>query len=250
MSVPSAESTPSSVLWDVLRYVIVAAISGALIWYYFFYTPINYVNRECTGKTLGTDYIVQVAQFPENADWNKIATAIQERLDALDKNPSTNGEHPTLAKDFPNLAIDLSTITGGMAVDCVAELLEEQKITDFFIEIGNDVRSKGKKTKEKDWTVGIEKPALELSSEFLGLQQAFALKDQSLATRQPKQPGELASVTVIAPTCTIANAWVMVLLDLGEQKGVELAQQHGIAALFLLRSGDDIVEVPTKHWRK
>jgi len=254
MSKSPAESPPSDVLWDVLRYVIVAIVTGVLIWLYFFYTPINYVSREQTGKTMGTNYIVKVARFPELADWNTIAVAIQERLDRLEQTMSAE-DRTTVSNEIAHIVreslvpIDFSTVVQGFAVDCVAELLEEQKITDYFIEIGDKVRSKGKKTKEKDWIVGIEKPANESSNEFPGLQQAVPLKNQSFATQRAGAPDELASVTVIAATCTSADAWATALLALGTLKGIELAQQHGVAVLFLQRRGNETVEVPSKHWQ-
>jgi thiamine biosynthesis lipoprotein ApbE len=90
MSESAAESTPSIVLWEVIRYTIVAVLAGILIWYYFSYTPVNYVSREAMGQVMGTDYIVKVAQFPENVDWNEAAVIIQHRLDALDQMLSSN----------------------------------------------------------------------------------------------------------------------------------------------------------------
>jgi len=248
-----AESPSSDVLWDVLRYVIIAIVTGILIWLYFFYTPINYVSREHTGKTMGTNYIVKVARFPELADWSTIAAAIQDRLDGLERMMSDEDQLAVSNTVAPisqesSVVIDFSTVAKGFAVDCLAELLEKHKITDYFIEIGNQVRSKGKRSKEKDWIVGIEKPAIESSNEFSGLQQVVPLKNQSFATQRAGLSDELASVTVIAASCTSADAWATALLTLGPSKGTELAHQHGIAALFLLRNGSDIVETPSKHW--
>jgi thiamine biosynthesis lipoprotein len=365
MSEPSTESVTSNVLWDVIRYAIVAVAVGILIWLYC-RTPVKYVNKEHIGKTMGTDYIVKVARFPEKADWNEVAVAIQQRLDSLDQAMSTyrhdsevcrfndftstedwfpvsqdtallvqtsveisrltdgvfditiaplvrhwgfgaDGslrsslsfeevqsaasllkeqigyeklavriDPPALKKEIPKLEIDLSAIGKGFAVDCIATLLDERKMTDYLIEIGGEVRSKGKKSKEKDWIVGIEKPALTPSNEFSGLHQAFSLKDQSLATSgnylQTSQVGdrrvshiidprtglpaqitsgtdEFASVAVLAPACTQADAWATALFVLGKQKGRELADQQELAVLFLLRKDNEIVEVPSKRWK-
>jgi thiamine biosynthesis lipoprotein len=144
-----------------------------------------------------------------------------------------------------------------------------------MIEVGGEVRSKGKKdkTKNKDWIVGIEKP----TPEFSGHQQTFVLGNNSLATSGsylqtaeisgqrishiidprsglPSQidigTSELVAVAVVAPACVRADAWATAMFVLGERRGVELADQHGIAVLFLLRSGSEIVEVPSKHWKK
>ena len=367
MSESKTELEPSSILWDVIRYAIVAVVTGGLIWYYFFYTPTIYVSREAAGKTMGTDYIVKVARFPENADWDAVKTAIQNRLDALDQmmstyksdseicrfnafnssedwfsvspetasvvqtaldisqssegafditsaplvrhwgfgadgNPrqtrsfeelasaavqvkeSVGYQHlsvrldpPALKKAIPELTMDLSAIAKGFAVDCIAELLEEKKITDYLIEVGGEIRGKGKKSTDKDWIVGIEKPVLESSHEFPGLQKTFALKDQSLATsgnyrqtivigdqrvshlidprsglpvRNESETGELVAAAVTASDCTSADAWATALFVLGEQRGVDVADQHGIAVLFLLHNGKEVIEVSSKQWAK
>jgi len=389
MSESTTESAPSSVLWDVTRYAIVAVATGVIIWYYFFYTPTIYVSREAAGQTMGTDYIVKVARFPENADWEQVKSAIQHRLDTLDQVMSTykpdsevcrfnaftsteewfavspetafvvqtaleisqfsegafditvaplvrhwgfgadgNPRHTqsfeelsstavrlkeqigsqnlavrcdpsALKKAIPELTIDLSAIAKGFAVDSLAELLEEHKVSDYLIEVGGEVRGKGKKikeddisffmrlinwvqgkgtkSKEKDWIVGIEKPVLESSHDFPGLQQTFALKDCSLATsgnyrqtrvigdqrvshlidprsglpvRIESEAGELVAAAVVASDCTSADAWATALFVLGEQRGVEVANQHGIAVLFLLYNGKEVSEVSSKHWTK
>ena len=366
MSKPPHESPPSNILWDVTRYVIVAVAVALLVWYYFLYTPVNYVSQEFTGKTMGTSYKVQAARFPDNADWENLTDAIQNRLDALEQmmssyrndsevsrfnafkstddwfpvSPETarvvqaaqeiaklsdgafditvaplvphwgfgtagggsrqnrsfedlrsaalqikeytgyekldvSLDPPALKKAIPELSIDLSGIAKGFAVDCIAELLEEHKITDYMIELGGEVRSKGKKGKdrEKVWIVSVEKP----TQEYTGNQQTFPLGDRSLATsgnylqtRQigdidvshlidprtglPAQIGEgqheLASVAVLAPNCTQADAWATAMFVLGEQEGIELADKLEMAVLFLLRNGIGIVEVPSKHWGK
>jgi len=373
MSKSPSESISSVNFWDILRYVVVAVIVGVLIWFYFFYTPIVYDRKEHVGKTMGTDYIIKVARFPETGDWQKIAARIQDRLDTIDQMMSTyrqdsevcrfnafsstedwfpvsretayvvqtalevsrltegafdvtvaplvqhwgfgaNGnqqqtksfeelkseavllkeqtgyqqlsvrtESSALKKAIPELTIDLSAIAKGFAVDCVAELLDEYHITDYLIEIGGEVRGKGKKDKHKnkDWVVGIEKPILEssqeLSNQFLGLQQKLALQDRSLATsgsyRQrlqidgqwishiinprtglPAQVGNnayrLVAAAVIASDCTHADAWATAMFVLGEQQGKEIADRHGVVALFLLQNENEIIEVSSKNWVK
>jgi len=169
------------------------------------------------------------------------------------------------------LTIDLSAIAKGFAVDSIAELLDTHRITDYLIEVGGEVRGKGKRNKERDWIVGIEKPM----AQYSGRQQTFSLKDQSLATsgsylqfreigRQrvshlidprsglPAQIGdgvnELVTAAVLAPNCTRADALSTAMFVLGEQKGLELANRHGIAVLFLLKTGDEIREVSSNYW--
>ena len=363
MSEPSAESAAPNILWEIARYVIVAVVSGLLI-YYCFYTPTAYVSREHSGKTMGTDYAVKVTQFPETGDWKKITIEIQDKLDALEAMMSTYRhdsevcrfnafsstedwfsvsketaqivqtsleislltegafditvaplvrhwgfgadrslrqadsfedlkssaillkeqigyeklavrlDPPALKKAIPELTIDLSAIAKGFAVDCIAELLDAHKMTDYLIEVGGEVRGKGKKSKDKDWTVAIEKP---LPDQFSGIQQVFPLKGQSLATSGsylqtaqignqrvshiidprtglPAQigdgVGELVSAAVLAPNCTQADALATAMFVLGEQQGRELANRHKITVLFLLQTGDEIKENASNSWAK
>jgi len=360
MSESSAESAAPSLVWDVVRYVIIAVAAGLLIYYYGFYTPTVYVSKEHTGDTMGTKYRVQVAQFPENRDWQEIIDEIQSRLDTLEQMMSAYRQDsdvsrfnafastedwfsvseetaqvvqtaleisqlsegafdvtvaplvrhwgfgaggnqrlarpfeelrseaillkertgyeklsvrldpPALKKSIPELTIDLSAIAKGFAVDSIAELLDAHKITDYLIEVGGKVRGKGKKNKDNDWTVGVEKPTVRYS----GTQQTFPLKDQSLATSGsylqyreiegrrvshlidprtglPAQiEGKLVSVAVLAPNCARADAMATAMFVLGEQKGIELATRHSIAVLLLLRTGDEIHEVSSNDWAK
>ena len=132
-----SESPPSSLLWDIVRYGTVAAATGLLVWYYFFYTPTEYVSREHAGSTMGTHYIVKVAQFPAHADWNKLSEDIQHRLDSLEQSGSEDVARivrSILPDELSSeLAIDLSMVAKGIAVDSIAELLEEQRIEDYLI---------------------------------------------------------------------------------------------------------------------
>ena len=180
---------------------------------------------------------------------------------------------PALKKAIPELTIDLSAIAKGFAVDGIAKLLDAHKITDYLIEVGGEVRAKGMKSPDTDWIVGIEKP----TAQYSGTQRALPLKDQSLATSGsylqyreiggqrvshlidprsglPAQIGdgvnELVSTAVLAPTCTQADAWATAVFVLGERKGLELANRHKIAVLFLLRTGDEIREVSSEAWKK
>ena len=361
MSESTPESTDSIGIWDIVRYIIAAVGIGFIIWWVF-YTPPIYGSKEHIGKTMGTDYVVKVAQFPENGDWQEFASQIQDRLDTLEQMMSTfrqdsevsqfnvfsstedwfpvsketafvvqtalevsrlSGgafditvaplvrhwgfgagasqyqafsfeeqksaavalkervgydklsvrlEPPALKKSIPELTIDLSGIAKGFALDYIAEFLDEHKFADYLIEVGGEVRGKGKRSAERDWIVGIEKP---IPDSPLQLQQTLPLRDRSLATSgnylQVRQIGdrrfshlidprtglpaevgsgvnELVSVSVLAPTGASADAWATAMFVLGEQRGVELANQRGIAVLFLLRNGNNIVESPSTHW--
>ena len=63
----------------------------------------------------------------------------------------------TLIKDNPLVQLDLNSIAKGYAVDEIYLLLENLGHTDFLVEIGGELRSKGNNYHE-NWIVGIQNP--------------------------------------------------------------------------------------------
>jgi thiamine biosynthesis lipoprotein len=182
---------------------------------------------------------------------------------------------PALKKSIPELRIDLSAIAKGYAVDCVAKLLTENGYANFMVEVGGEVYCCGYKgisinykTTSQHWVIGIEKPIIVSSDEFSGLQRKLPISNQALATSgdyqnyreiegvryshfidprtafpmeylpagEPKPVERLGSVSVLTELCVNADAWATALFVLGEHKGLELAEKHGIAVLFLFRT--------------
>ena len=254
MSESPAESP--GILWNITLYVFIAIVAVFATWLYF-RTPVEYASQTHTGSAMETKYQVQVARFPSNAagnaDWHELTAAIQDRLDELEQTMSDTNQFDLTSADWfhelklaiPELERDFSSIIRGLAVDSIAELLEKRGITDYFIEVGTLSRSKGKKgvERDQDWVVGIERP----TQDYTGLYQTFALNDRSLAKSGTR---ELASVAVLAPNALQASAWMTAMLVLGEQEGLELANRHGIAVLFLRLDGDEVRTTYSEHWQQ
>lgn len=355
----------------IIRYVVILVLVGAGVWYYYFNEPPKSTARRVVGKTMGTDYLVKVGDFPEKDDLAALAGEIQGRLDAIDEAMSTfkpeselcrfnaltsedwfdvsadtakvvrialdisrltdgaydvtvgplvefwgfgpeqrivreNGpdtdmqverlrqrigfdklevrlDPPGLRKAIPELTIDLSSIAKGYAVDAVAELLEKRGIAHYMIEVGGEVRCRGNKGVNGDWTIGIEKPLIVPPGQFPGFQRKLHLGDAALATSgdyriyrlidgfrcshiidprtgfpterlqedAAEPPERLGSVSVIAPSCAWADALATGLFVLGEKDGLRLAEQHDWAVLFLVRSREKegaVQEIATKRF--
>ena len=163
---------------------------------------------------------------------------------------------PAIKKDRPDIQIDLSAIAKGYAVDQVADYLDRSRVLDYLVEIGGELRAKGKNAKGTAWTVGIEKP---VANERV-IHQVLHLKDQAMATSgdyrnyfekngrrfshtiHPRTgrpiKHHLASVTVINPSSMRADAMATALMVLGPEVGYELAEREKIAALFIIREAD------------
>jgi thiamine biosynthesis lipoprotein len=177
----------------------------------------------------------------------------------LDVRPSP----PALRKSRPDVYVDLSAIAKGFAVDAIAELLDAHAIEAYMVEIGGEVRAKGRKADGTAWRIGIERP---VSGERT-IQHVVELDDASLATSgdyrnffewegrryshtiDPRtgRPVEhaLASVSVMAGDCMTADAWATALMVLGADQALQAAQIHGLDVLLISRQAEGFHEQMT-----
>ncbi|MDO4642414.1 MAG: FAD:protein FMN transferase [Cardiobacteriaceae bacterium] len=165
-----------------------------------------------------------------------------------------------LAKEDPNIFIDLSSIAKGYGVDVVAETIIAAGYHDFLVEIGGEVRAEGKKY-DMPWRVGIERPEVGLTagdtvenvvvmSEALpamatsGNYRNYAEKNGEMAyhiidPRDGKShSSRLLSATVLAKDCMTADAYATALMVLGEEKALDFANKQGLAAELILAGGN------------
>jgi thiamine biosynthesis lipoprotein len=168
---------------------------------------------------------------------------------------AVRSDPPALRKSLPGVAVDLSAIAKGYAVDRLAELLQARDVTDFLVEIGGELRAAGRHP-ERPWRVAVERPETDRRAVF----RVVPLEDVGMATSgdyrnffeqdgvfyshsiDPKSgrpvAHRLASVTGLEARCMRADALATALLVLGPEKGLQLAEAQGIAALFIERQAD------------
>ena len=159
-------------------------------------------------------------------------------------------------KAHPELEIDLSAIAKGYAVDLIAERLAEEGRSNLMVEVGGEIVARGKNPAGHPWRLGIETP----TSEGREVLKVVSLNDAAMATSgdyrnyyevdgkrvshlidpRSMRPIEhkLASVTVIHPRCSTADAWATALSVLGEEEGFLLAEAQGLQAFFIVRDTD------------
>lgn len=185
---------------------------------------------------------------PSDADIQAALNSVgQARLLTL------NTEQDTLAKADPGVGINLSAIAKGYGIDAVAETLREAGIENYMVEIGGDLVTLGTNDKGEAWRIGIEKPEAGAQN----LQLIVELDDLGMATSGDyknffEQDGvryshiidpttgrpithRTTSVTVLAENAMMADAWATAMLALGQDKGMELAEQHKLAVYFISR---------------
>lgn len=159
----------------------------------------------------------------------------------------------TIRKAIPNLYIDLSAIAKGYAVDILAEALEKRGIFDYMAEIGGEVRTRGTNPQGEAWRIGIETPttrpeqrvhlvvplrkaAMATSGNYRNYRLVDGRHVSHLIDARTSEPvsHSLSSVSVVHPTCMMADALATALYVLGPKDGLRLATEHGWAALFLI----------------
>ncbi|WP_371195419.1 FAD:protein FMN transferase [Glaciecola sp. SC05] len=163
-------------------------------------------------------------------------------------------------KSHQSVYIDLSTIAKGYAVDQLALILSEQGYSNYLVEIGGEMRASGKKLNSEDWLLAIEKPittervvqriisigdnAIATSGDYRNYFEEDGVRFSHLIDPQTAHPIQhnLVAVSVVAPTCIEADGLATALIVLGPEKGKALAEQEGIAALFITKEGAEFEE--------
>lgn len=70
-----------------------------------------------------------------------------------------------IIKKDPRVALDFNAFAQGYSVDVVSDYLNSKKIKSYIVEIGGEVYAKGKMPNGDRWTLGIEKPIDNKTSE-------------------------------------------------------------------------------------
>jgi thiamine biosynthesis lipoprotein len=169
-------------------------------------------------------------------------------------------EENRLVKASPAMMIDFNAIAQGYTVDVLAEFLHKKGIKDYLIELGGEVRSKGKKLDGQPWTVGIEEPE-ESKTEGGTLNRQVALQDMAMATSgnykkfyvedgkkythiidpQTGMPAKnsLLSASVVARDCMTADAYATAFMVMGLGKAKDFLATHQNLQLSVFFIYDD-----------
>ncbi|NVK35886.1 MAG: FAD:protein FMN transferase [Rhodobacteraceae bacterium] len=163
----------------------------------------------------------------------------------------------TLSKTASEVGVNLSAIAKGFGIDAVASELRTHKIENYMVEIGGDLVTHGHNDKNEAWRIGIETPEVDSQS----IELVVALENRGLATSGDyrnffEQDGVryshvidpttgrpithwTTSVSVLADNAMIADAWATAMLVLGVERGLEIAEEEGLAVYFISRVGGD-----------
>jgi thiamine biosynthesis lipoprotein len=154
-------------------------------------------------------------------------------------------EGKKLVKEMPQLMLDFNAIAQGYTVDVLASFLESRHIDNYLVEVGGELRAKGKRIDNSDWTVGIEQPN---ETATVSLKATIKIKDKALATSGNYKKfyiedgkkythiinpftgypakNNLLSTTVIAGDCMTADAYATAFMVMGLDQSKEFLLKH------------------------
>ncbi|WP_136479994.1 FAD:protein FMN transferase [Cognatitamlana onchidii] len=151
--------------------------------------------------------------------------------------------------------IDFNAIAKGYGVDVIGEYLESKNVTNYLVEIGGEIRVKGINVeKQLPWTVGVENPNFDGKQSIL---MAIPLEDNAMATSgtyrkfkidetgnryahiidtKTGYPSKtnLLSISVIAKTCMMADAYATAFKAMGIDKVKSFLKTHPELKVFLI----------------
>lgn len=165
-----------------------------------------------------------------------------------------------LVKNLPGIKIDVNSIAQGYAVDVVFRYFENLGIENFMVEIGGEVRTKGKNPKGDFWRIGLDKPVdgNNVAGEYL---QTIILLDNKAITTSGnyrkffEENGQkfshiidphtgypyknnLLSVSVIANDALTADGYDTGLMVLGLEGARDLLKRHPELDAYMIYSDE------------
>ena len=169
-----------------------------------------------------------------------------------------------LVKQAPGTMLDCSAIAKGYGCDMVAHMFDSKNITDYLIEIGGEVVTKGKNDRGTEWNISISKPTENATGSHNAHQRIVAISGKAMATSgnyrnfriengkkyahtidprtgYPVQHS-LLSATVIAENCAKADAYATSFMVMGLEKAIELCKSDSIEAFFIYSNEDGALQ--------
>lgn len=169
-------------------------------------------------------------------------------------------EDDRIIKDFPGIMLDVNAIAQGYAVDVVSGYFDSIGLINYLVEIGGEVRAKGKNPHGEYWRVGIDKPIDGIQLPGLQMEAVVSLRNRSLATSGNYRrfyikdgikyshtidpttgyPVEhnLLSATVVADECMTADAFATAFMVLGVDKSGEILKNRKDLEAYLIYTND------------
>ncbi|HID37305.1 MAG TPA: FAD:protein FMN transferase, partial [Ghiorsea sp.] len=200
----------------------------------------------------------QLWAFSGESPPNKPPTlaAIQDALAQTGIESLQYSEHKGWMKKINGLMLDFGAIAKGYAIDRGIQVLKQYGVQHAIINAGGDMRILGDHG-GKPWRIAIRHPRSEKPLGWVEIENDTSIVTSGDYERfylyegkryhhilDPKigLPSHASqSVTVIAPSAVIADAWSTALFVLGANAGLNIAQKRmGIEVLWMTNNGEDV----------
>jgi thiamine biosynthesis lipoprotein len=174
----------------------------------------------------------------------------------------------TVRKTRPDVRCDLSAIAPGYAADRLWAQLAERGFTDFLVDVGGELRTRGRNERGEPWRIAIDRPepggdavqrtvsvsnlAIATSGDYRKYREVDGLRVTHILDPRTGRPiaHRLASVTVIDQLAVRADGLATALMVLGTGEGLALAEKLNLAALFIERTADGFSERATRRFEE
>lgn len=178
------------------------------------------------------------------------------RLVGMDKVSLINGR---ILKSNPAICLDVNAIAQGYSVDVICRFFDNLGIKNYLVEIGGEVRGKGKKAGNL-WRIGIDKPVDNNMAPGQNLEAIIKISNKALATSgnyrkfyiengvkysheiDPKTgypaKNTLLSVSIMADECAVADALATACIVMGKEKTIGFLGNHPEFDAYLIYSDE------------
>ncbi len=165
-----------------------------------------------------------------------------------------------------DIYIDLSSIAKGFGVDKVSGFLDENNIKNYMVEIGGEVRTKGKKPGNGFWKIGIQYPdgsnkiarvlnmhdlSMATSGDYYNYFEIDGKKYSHTIDPRTGKPvnHNLVSVSVLTPECMTADGLATALLVLGPVEGFNFALKEKLPVIMFINENENFIEKSTPQFK-
>ena len=162
-----------------------------------------------------------------------------------------------IVKDDPGVRLDVNAIAQGFAVDVVAEYLQGLGCVNYMVEIGGEVRTRGRNPRGLFWRIGVDRPEFGSMIPVEQLQVIISMQDRSLATSgnyrkyyeteggirithsiDPStgysRQSRLLSATILTDRCMTADAFATTCMVLGLEEARAFIQRQADTDAYLI----------------
>ena len=174
----------------------------------------------------------------------------------MDKVSLVNGR---ILKSDPGMKLDLNAIAQGFSVDVICRYFDQAGIRNYLIEIGGEVRTKGKRDGNL-WRIGIDRPADNNLSPGQDMEAIIRITGKALATSgnyrkfyvengvkyshtiNPRTgypaKNTLLSATIIADDCAMADGIATACMVMGKDESIEFLNNNPQFSGYLIFSDE------------